>query len=162
VVVVLLPDNGRGYLSKIFNDEWMRANGFLSEAGRGATVGDVLRAKGALPQLITLAPADPVKRGIELMREFQISQIPVVERGEMVGSINEVAVMQLIYDHADVAHQPVKEVMARPFSVLDEMDEVEKAYKELSLGHGAVVVARKGSPVGVLTKMDIISYLSGS
>jgi cystathionine beta-synthase len=162
VVVVLLPDNGRGYLSKIFNDEWMRANGFLSEEGRGATVGDVLRAKGTQPQLITLAPSDPVKRGIELMREFQISQIPVVERGEMVGSINEVAVMQLIYDHADVAHQPVNEVMARPFSVLDELDEVEKAYKELSLGHGAVVVARKGSPIGVLTKMDIISYLSGS
>jgi cystathionine beta-synthase len=162
VVVVLLPDNGRGYLSKIFNDEWMRANGFLSEEGRGATVGDVLRAKGALPQLITLAPNDPVKRGIELMREFQISQIPVVERGEMVGSINEVAVMQLIYDHADVAHQPVKDVMARPFPVLDELDEVEKAYKELSLGHGAVVVARKGAPIGVLTKMDIISYLSGS
>jgi cystathionine beta-synthase len=162
VVVVLLPDNGRGYLSKIFNDEWMRANGFLSEEGRGATVGDVLRLKGALPPLITLKPDDPVKRGIELMREFQISQIPVVERGEMVGSINEVAVMQLIYDHADVAHQPLKDVMARPFPVLDELDEVEKAYKELSLGHGAVVVARKGSPVGVLTKMDIISYLSGS
>ena len=162
VVVVLLPDNGRGYLSKIFNDEWMRANGFLGEEGRGATVGDVLRAKGELPPLITLAPSDPVKRGIELMREFQISQIPVVNNGEMVGSINEVAVMQLIYDHADVAHQPVREVMARPFPVLDEADEVERAYKELSLGHGAVVVAHKATPIGVLTKMDIITYLSGS
>ena len=161
IVVVLLPDNGRGYLSKIFNDEWMRANGFLGEQGLGATVGDVLRAKGEL-QLVTLAPSDPVKRGIELMREFQISQIPVVDAGEMVGSINEVAVMQLIYDRADVAHQPVKEVMAKPFPVLEERDEVEKAYKALSLGHGAVVVSRKGIPVGVLTKMDIISYLSAN
>ena len=162
IVVVVLPDNGRGYLSKIFNDEWMRANGFLGEHGRSATVGDVLRAKGALPPLITLAPRDPVKRGIELMREFQISQIPVVDDGEMVGSINEVAVMQLIYDHADVAHQPVEDVMARPFPVLDENEEVERAYKELSIGHAAVVVARKGSPIGVLTKMDIITYLSSS
>ncbi|MBV8172293.1 MAG: pyridoxal-phosphate dependent enzyme, partial [Candidatus Eremiobacteraeota bacterium] len=162
VVVVLLPDNGRGYLTKIFNDEWMRANGYLGELGASATVGDVLRAKGELPPLITLAPSDPVKRGIELMREFQISQIPVVEGGNMVGSINEVAVMQLVYDHADVAHKPVKDVMARPFPVLDENGEIERAYKELSLGHGAVVVARKGSPVGVLTKMDIISYLSAS
>jgi len=162
VVVVLLPDDGRGYLTKIFNDEWMRANGFLGEEGVGATVGDVLRGKGELPPLITLAPGDPVKRGIELMREFQISQIPVVEHGEMVGSINEVAVMQLVYDHADVAHKPVKDVMARPFPVLDEHDEISRAYKELSLGHGAVVVARKGSPAGVLTKMDIISYLSGN
>jgi cystathionine beta-synthase len=161
IVVVLLPDNGRGYLSKIFNDEWMRANGFLGEQGLGATVGDVLRSKGEL-QLVTLAPSDPVKRGIELMREFQISQIPVVDAGEMVGSINEVSVMQLIYDRADVAHQPVKEVMAKPFPVLEERDEVEKAYKALSLGHGAVVVSRKGSPVGVLTKMDIISYLSAN
>ncbi|HME80520.1 MAG TPA: cystathionine beta-synthase [Candidatus Eremiobacteraceae bacterium] len=162
IVVVLLPDNGRGYLTKIFNDEWMRANGFLGEQGHGATVGDVLRAKGQLPPLITLAPGDPVKRGIELMREFQISQIPVVNGGEMVGSINEVAVMQLIYDRADVAHQPVKDVMARPFPVLDEFDQVERAYKELSLGHGAVVVSRKGLPTGVLTKMDIISYLSSN
>ena len=162
IVIVLLPDNGRGYLSKIFNDEWMRANGFLGEEGRSATVGDVLRVKGELPPLITLAPSDPVKRGIELMREFQISQIPVVQDGEMVGSINEVAVMQLIYDHADVAHQAVKDVMGRAFPVLEESDEVSKAYKELSLGHAAVVVARRGSPIGVLTKMDIISYLSGS
>jgi cystathionine beta-synthase len=162
IVVVLLPDNGRGYLTKIFNDEWMRANGFLGEQGPGATVGDVLRAKGQLPPLITLAPGDPVKRGIELMREFQISQIPVVDGGEMVGSINEVAVMQLIYDRADVAHQPVKDVMARPFPVLDEIDQVERAYKELSLGHGAVVVSRKGAPTGVLTKMDIITYLSAN
>jgi cystathionine beta-synthase len=164
IVVVLLPDNGRGYLSKIFNDEWMTANGFLGEQGRGATVGDVLRArgKGEPPPLITLAPEDPVKRGIELMREFQISQIPVVDHGEMVGSINEVAVMQLIYDRADVAHQAVKDVMGRPFPILDELDEVEKAYKELSLGHAAVVVARKGAPIGVLTKMDIIAHLSGS
>lgn len=160
IVVVVLPDNGRGYLSKIFNDEWMRANGFLGEQGRSAMVGDVLRAKGQLPPMITLAPDDPVKRGIELMREFQISQIPVVGGGEMVGSINEVAVMQLIYDHADVAHKPVKDVMAKPFPVLEESAEVERAYKELSLGHAAVVVARKGLPVGVLTKMDIITYLS--
>ena len=162
IVVVVLPDNGRGYMSKIFNDEWMRANGFLGEQGHGATVGDAMRAKGKLPPLITLAPSDPVKRGIELMREFQISQIPVVDKGEMVGSINEVAVMQLIYDRADIAHRAVEDVMGHPFPVLDEMDEVERAYKELSLGHAAVVVARKGSPVGVLTKMDIISYLSGN
>jgi cystathionine beta-synthase len=163
IMVVLLPDNGRGYLTKIFNDEWMRTNGFLGEQGRGARVSDVLAAKGELPPMITLSPEDPVKRGIELMREFQISQIPIVNAaGDMVGSINEVAVMQLIYDRADVAHSAVKDVMARPFPVLDELDEVERAFKELSLGHAAVVVARKGHPIGVLTKMDIISYLSAN
>ena len=162
IMVVLLPDNGRGYLTKIFNDEWMRANGFLGEEGLAATVGDVLRSKGELPKLITLSPADTVRHGVELMREFQISQIPVVENGEMVGSINEVAVMQLIFDHADIVHGVVKDVMGRPFPLLDEKEEVARAYKELSLGHAAIVVGHEGKAIGVLTKMDIINYLSGT
>ncbi len=160
IVVVLLPDNGRGYLSKIFNDEWMRTNGFLGEVGLAATVGEVLRAKGALPKLITVSPSDTVRRGVELMREFQISQIPVVENGDMVGSINEVAVMQLIFDHSDIVHAEVKDVMGRPFPLLDEKEEVSRAYRELSLGHAAVVVSHEAKAIGVLTKMDIINYLS--
>ena len=162
VMVVLLPDNGRGYMSKIFNDEWMRVNGFLGEAGHRATVGQVLRTKGAAPTMITVAPTDAVKRAVELMREFQISQIPVVDGGELVGSVNEVAVMQLIYDRSDIVHAEVREVMGQPFPVLGDDAEVEQAYKALSLGHAAIVVATGGTPVGVLTKMDIITYLSGN
>lgn len=162
VMVVLLPDNGRGYMSKIFNDEWMRANGFLGEGGHRATVGQVLRTKGTVPTMITVAPTDAVKRAVELMREFQISQIPVVDGGELVGSVNEVAVMQLIYDRSDIVHAEVREVMGQPFPVLGEDAEVEQAYKALSLGHSAVVVAKDGTPIGVLTKMDIITYLSGN
>jgi cystathionine beta-synthase len=162
VVVVLLPDSGRGYMSKIFNDEWMRANGFIGEEGRAATVGEVLRAKGLVPQLITLTPKDSVRRAVELMREFQISQIPVVDHGEIVGSINEVSVMQMVYDKADVVHSEVRDVMGKPFAVLDDLDPVEHAYKALSLGHAAVIVAHAGAPIGVITKMDIINYLSGA
>ena len=162
VMVVLLPDNGRGYLTKIFNDEWMRVNGFLGETGHRATVGQVLRAKGGVPTMITVSPTDAVKRAVELMREFQISQIPVMDGADQVGSVNEVAVMQLIYDRADIVHAEVREVMGRPFPVLAEDAEVEQAYKELSLGHSAVVVASGGRPVGVITKMDIITYLSGN
>jgi cystathionine beta-synthase len=96
------------------------------------------------------------------MREFQISQIPVMADGEMVGSVNEVAVMQLIYDRSDIVHAEVREVMGHPFPGLEDAAEVEQAYKALSLGHAAVVVAHAGKPVGVLTKMDIITYLSGN
>src|SRR5579864_3618912 len=162
VMVVLLPDNGRGYMSKIFNDEWMRANGFLGEGGHRATVGQVLRTKGAVPTMITVAPTDAVKRAVELMREFQISQIPVMGGDELVGSVNEVAVMQLIYDRADIVHAEVSEVMGKPFPVLADDAEIERAYKALSLGHSAVVVSSGGKPVGVLAKMDIITYLSGN
>jgi len=163
VLVVLLPDNGRGYLTKIFNDEWMKTNGFLGEQGRAATIGEVLRAKGQLPKLITLSAEDSVKRAIELMREYQISQLPVVDAGgSIVGSMNEVAVMQLVYDQGDIVHKHVKEVMARPFPVIDEREPVEKAYKELTLGHAAIVVSHRNLPSGVLTKMDLIAYLSGT
>ena len=162
VMVVLLPDNGRGYLTKIFNDEWMRANGFLGEGGRSATVGQVLRAKGGAPTMITVAPTDAVKRAVELMREFQISQIPVMDGAGLVGSVNEVAVMQLIYDRSDIVHAEVREVMGSPFPILSEDAEVEQAYKALSLGQGAVVVSSGGKPIGVITKMDIITYLSGN
>src|SRR5579863_3867724 len=162
VMVVLLPDSGRGYMSKIFNDEWMRANGFIGEEGRAATVGMVLHAKGKIPQLITLSPTDSVKRAVELMREYQISQIPVVEGPEIVGSVNEVSVMQMVYDKADVVHSEVRDVMGRPFAVLDDREPVEHAYKQLSLGHAAVLVAKLGTPVGVITKMDIINYLSAT
>ncbi|MBC5823825.1 MAG: cystathionine beta-synthase [Candidatus Eremiobacteraeota bacterium] len=161
VMVVLLPDNGRGYLSKLFNDEWMKANGFLGEEGRAATVGHVLRSKGQPAQFITLSPSDSVKRSVELMRQFQISQIPVVDRGAIVGSINEVAVMQLFYDRADIVHAEVKDIMGSPFPLLDEREEVEQAYRALSLGHAAIIVGHEETPVGVLTKMDIITYLSG-
>jgi len=162
VMVVLLPDSGRGYMSKIFNDEWMRANGFIGEEGRAATVGEVLRAKGPVPQLITLSPTDSVKRAVELMRQYQISQIPVVDHAEIVGSVNEVSVMQMVYDKSDVVHSEVRDVMGRPFAVLDDRDPVEHAYKALSLGHAAVIVAHLGAPIGVITKMDIINYLSGA
>ncbi len=162
VLVVVLPDNGRGYLSKVFNDDWMKANGFLGEEGPAATVGHVLRAKGDLARLITLSPADSVKRSVELMREFQISQIPVMEDSSNAGSINEVAVMQLIYDRADIVHSEVREIMGRPFPMLDQGEAVEQAYRALSLGHAAIIVSQDGRPSGVLTKMDIINYLSGS
>jgi predicted transcriptional regulator len=80
----------------------------------------------------------------------------------MVGSINEVAVMQLIFDHADIVHGEVQDVMGRPFPLLDEKEEVARAYKELSLGHAAIVVGHEGKAIGVLTKMDIINYLSAT
>jgi predicted transcriptional regulator len=76
--------------------------------------------------------------------------------------MNEVAVMQLVYDQADIVHAHVKDVMARPFPQLDEREPVDKAYKELTLGHAAIVVCHNGHPTGVLTKMDLIAYLSES
>jgi cystathionine beta-synthase len=162
IVVVIFPDSGRGYMSKIFNDEWMIANGFLSEGKRKATVGDVLRGKTPLPPMITVKPDDTVKTALDLLRKYEISQIPVVKGHEMVGSINDVGVMQAVFDQADIIHKPVSDVMNRPFPVLEQYAEIEKAYKLLTLANPAVVITDDGEPIGVLARQDIISYLSTS
>jgi cystathionine beta-synthase len=162
IVVVLFPDSGRGYMSKIFNDEWMIANGFLSEGKRKATVGDVLRGKTPLPPMITVKPDDTVKAALDLLRQYEISQLPVMNGREIVGSVNDVGVMQAVFDQADIIHKPVSDVMGRPFPALEQYEEIERAYKLLTLANPAVVVTDDGEPIGVLARQDIISFLSTS
>ena len=160
VLVVMMPDSGRGYMSKIFNDEWMRANGFLEDERRKDTVGDVLRTKQPLPPMITVTEQQAVKEALDLLRRFEISQLPVVRGDAVVGSINDVAVMQQVFDHADIVHKPVGEVMGRAFPMLEHDVEVERAYKLLTMANSAIVVTDGGKPVGVVTRQDIISFLS--
>ncbi len=162
VVVVIFPDSGRGYMSKIFNDDWMIANGFLAEDRRIATVGDVLRSKQPLPPMITVTQEDNVSVALDLLRRYGISQIPVMHDGEIVGSINDVAVMQAVFDRSDLLHKQVHAVMGRPFPKLEAIAEVDRAYKLLTLANSAIVVTDNGQPVGVLTRQDIISFLSTS
>lgn len=160
VMVVMMPDSGRGYMSKIFNDEWMHANGFLEDERRKDTVGDVLRTKQPLPPLITVTEQQPVKEALDLLRRYEISQIPVVRGTSVVGSINDVAVMQAVFDHNDIVHKPVGDVMGRPFPMLEHDVEVGRAYKLLTMANAAIVVTDGTKPVGVVTRQDIISFLS--
>jgi cystathionine beta-synthase len=162
VLVVMMPDSGRGYMSKIFNDEWMVANGFLAEDKRGATVGDVLRSKEPLPPLITVQDDDVVKNALDLLRRYEISQLPVLQGTQIVGSINDVAVMQAVFDRSDLLHKSVRAVMGRPFPSLDRNVEIDRAYKLLTLANSAILVTDAAQPVGVLTRQDIISYLSAN
>ena len=160
VLVVVFPDSGRGYMSKIFNDEWMIANGFLAEGKRVATVGDVLRSKEPLPPMITVRDDDVVGHALDLLRRFEISQLPVMRGSEIVGSVNDVAVMQAVFDRSDLLHKPVREVMGRPFPTLDTAAEIDRAYKLLTLANAAILVTDGANPVGVVTRQDVISFLS--
>jgi cystathionine beta-synthase len=162
IVVVLFPDSGRGYMSKIFNDEWMIANGFLAEGKRKATVGDVLRGKTPLPPMITVKPDDTVRTALDLLRKYEISQLPVTNGHDIVGSVNDVGVMQAVFDQSDILHKPVSEVMGRPFPALEQHEDLEKAYKLLTLANPAVVITDDGEPIGVLARQDIISFLSST
>jgi cystathionine beta-synthase len=162
VLVVVFPDSGRGYMSKIFNDDWMIANGFIAEGKRKATVGDVLRSKEPLPPLITVEETDVVRTALDLLRRFEISQIPVMHGHDVIGSVNDVAVMQAVFDQSDLLHKEVREVMGRPFPKLETSAEIDRAYKLLTLANPAIVVVNGSEPVGVLTRQDIISYLSSN
>jgi cystathionine beta-synthase len=155
-----MPDSGRGYMSKIFNDEWMHANGFLEDERRKDTVGDVLRTKEPLPPMITVTQEQTVKEALDLLRRYEISQLPVTQGKDVIGSINDVAVMQAVFDHADIMHKPVSEVMGRAFPTLEHDVEVTVAYKLLTMANSAIVVTDAGNPVGVVTRQDIISFLS--
>jgi cystathionine beta-synthase len=162
IVVVIFPDSGRGYMSKIFSDDWMIANGFLADAKRRATVGDVLRSKTPLPPLLSVKPDDTVKTALDLLRQYEISQLPVMRGHEQVGSVNDVGVMQAVFDHADIIHQPISDVMGRAFPTVEQFEEIERAYKLLTLANPAIVVTDDGEPIGVLTRQDIITFLSTS
>jgi cystathionine beta-synthase len=162
VLVVIFPDSGRGYMSKIFNDDWMIANGFISEGARGPTVGDVLHAKQPLPPLIVVEEHAVVKEALDLLRKYEISQLPVMRDHEVIGGINDVAVMQAVFDHADILHKEVREVMGRAFPTLDVNERLDAAYKLLALANSAIVATDGGKAIGVLTRQDVISFLSSN
>jgi cystathionine beta-synthase len=162
LVVVLLPDSGRGYLSKIFNDEWMQSKGFIPLPGHGMTVGEVLASKGETAAIITVNRKDTVDKAVRLMRANGISQVAVTgDDGDVIGSIQEITALQLVFDHVNITTKKVSDVMGSPFPKLEKNVEIEKGIKALSLGASALIVTDDLKPIGLLTKTDFITYLSG-
>jgi cystathionine beta-synthase len=163
VIVVLMPDGGRGYLSKIYSEEWMRDNGFMPAPEHSYYVNDLMARKadrGKFPPLITVKPEDSIKTAIELMEEHHIDQLPVVTQpGQNVGHINDVVAMQVVYERKDPDQVRVSDVMGKPFPQLDLHIEIDELYKTFRLGNAMVVVTDQGKACGVLTRFDIMSHL---
>ncbi len=163
VIVVLIPDGGRGYLSKIYSDDWMRDSGFMPAPEHSYYVNDLMLRKadrGKFPPLITVKPEDPIKHAIDLMEEHHIDQLPVVTKpGDNVGHINDVVAMQVVYERKDPAKVRVSDVMGKPFPQLDLHAEIDALYKTFRLGNAMVVVTDQGKACGVLTRFDIMSHL---
>jgi cystathionine beta-synthase len=165
VVVVLLPDSGRGYLSKIFNDEWMQSYGFLHAEGE-RTVGDVLRAKtGELPALVHTHPNETLRDAIEILREYGVSQMPVVKAeppvvsGEVAGSVSERDLLELLFTGKAHLADSVEQHMGPGLPLVGSGEPVATARTELELSD-AVLVVDDGKPVGVLTRADLLSFLA--
>ncbi|MGH9171227.1 MAG: cystathionine beta-synthase [Acidimicrobiales bacterium] len=165
VVVTLVPDSGRGYLSKLYNDEWMADHGFLRD--RGLTVADLLERKGAtLPELIHVHPDETARQAIGIMQEYGISQLPVVQaepplvEAEVIGAVLERELMQRAFKEASLLDKSVREVMAPPMPTVGSGESVDVAVQRLE-DAPAVIVIDHGHPVGVLTRTDALSFLAG-
>jgi cystathionine beta-synthase len=169
IVVVLLPDGGRNYLSKVYNDEWMRANGLLATTGAFARVGDLLEERHhgpGLPDVILTRTTDRVGAAIDLLQLYGISQLPVSEQPEgdaldgIVGSVSEKGLLDRAYRNPEVVGRTVGEVMDRPLPLLGVEASVDEAFALLSDGAAGLLAVRNGHPAGVVTKLDLLEYLA--
>jgi len=164
VVVVLLPDGGRGYLSKIFDDTWMASYGFIHQDG-GRTVGEVLKAKaGDLPTLVHTHPTETVRDAIEILREYGVSQMPVVNAeppvvlGEVVGSVSERDLLTALFVGTALLADPVSKHMSATLPLIGSGEPVSSARHILET-EDAFLVINDGKPVGVLTRADLLGFL---
>jgi cystathionine beta-synthase len=165
VVVVLLPDGGRGYLSKIFNDEWMARYGFLRPDSGESTVADVLAGKdGGLPTLVHVHPSETVREAIDLMREYGVSQLPVlraeppVVTGEVAGSIAERDLLDALFTGQAALHDMVEPHMGPPLPMIGGGQPVAEAVAVLEKSPAAMVLI-DGKPAGVITRQDLLAHL---
>jgi cystathionine beta-synthase len=166
VVVVIIPDSGRGYLSKVYDDEWMSDYGFLSVVGQ--TAGDILLRKSAdLPALVHVHLDETVRDVIATMREFEVSQVPVVRAepplrtsSEVAGSVAERELMGRAFSDPAVLDRPVADVMSPPLPSVGLGEPVDVVVSALDSAT-AVLVLDAGHPVGILTRTDLLAFLTG-
>jgi cystathionine beta-synthase len=165
VVVVLLPDSGRGYLGKIFNDRWMRSYGF-SEVADERTVGDLLAGKnGSLPDLVHAHPSDTVRDVVKIMAKYGVSQMPVlsaeppVVMGEVVGAIEEKALLEQVFSGAAQMTDPVARFTGPPLPLIGLNESIARARRSLEK-NDALLVTEGGKPAAVVTRHDLLAFLS--
>ena len=166
VVVVLLPDSGRGYLSKIFNDEWMSDYGFLDTSSSEGVVRDVLARKGAqMPELVHVHPDETVASAIAVLREYGVSQMPVVKQeppvmaAEVVGAVVERDLLDALFTGRATSDDLLEAHMSAPLPVVGAGEALSSLMVALQ-GADAAVVLDDGKPTGVVTRQDLLAYLS--
>jgi len=166
-VLTILPDSGRSYLSKFLDDNWMIEHGFLERSAKAPTVRELLRAKGGeTPALLTISAHQKVAEAIAVMEQYSISQLPVVRDGEVsslsdvIGSLQDRALLDLVFKNADALHEDVAIAMQGPLTTIDADESVDEIVTALTGGVKAVVVADGGRPIGVVTRSDLLEYLA--
>ncbi len=160
LIVTVLCDTGERYLSKVFNDEWLRENQIL-EAER-VTVGRLVEAKeNGAPPLIHVAPQATVRQALNLMSTYNVSQLPVLDGADGVGAVSEQALMAKALEDPNVLDSPVRELMDPPFPVVDSDWPVDRLTILLSRETPAALVRREGRLAGIVTRYDVLHQLAG-
>jgi cystathionine beta-synthase len=167
VIVVLLPDSGRGYLTKVFNDAWLGQYGFATEADSDSrTVGEVLRGKsGQLPDLVHTHPSETIAEAVHILQEYGVSQMPVVRAeppivaAEVAGSVSERALLDALFAGTAKLTDPVEDHMSAPLPSIGSTSPAREAVHLLEKADAALV-HEDGKPVGVLTRQDLLAFLA--
>ncbi|MGH2443794.1 MAG: cystathionine beta-synthase, partial [Chloroflexota bacterium] len=168
-LVVLFPDSGRSYLSKVYNDQWMQDNGYLERLPATLRVHDLLTSRQRqVPELVAVDPSETVGRAIDMLQEYSISQMPVAHwtnghsTGDIVGSIQEKSLLARVFREPDIVESQVSEVMDAPLDTIDILQEMEALIGTL-LGEEAALIATQGEqPVGVITRSDLLEFIAHS
>src|SRR5436190_667914 len=169
-VLTMLPDSGRSYLSKFYDDNWMLEHGFVERRAQLPTVDALLTSKRVeevhVPELVTISAHQKVGEAIDVMQRYSISQLPVVRDGELgsladvIGSLQDRDLLDRIFKNPDTLHDDVANVMQPPLAAVEAGSTLEEVFSTLTGPRNAVVVAKHGRPVGVLTRSDLLEYLA--
>jgi cystathionine beta-synthase len=169
-VLTILPDSGRSYLSKFYDDNWMLQYGFLERQAPAPTIEEVLRFKRSeeheVPDLVTIESHQKIGQAIDLMQRYSISQLPVVRDGstdslaDVVGSLQERGVLDRVFKNPDALNEDVAVAMQPPLAAVDITDSLDQVFADLSGPNAAVLVSGAGRPVAILTRSDLLEYLA--
>jgi cystathionine beta-synthase len=167
-VLMMIPDSGRNYLSKFYDDNWMLEHGFLERQAPVPTVDEVLHAKhgSELPDLVTISAHQKVGEGIDTMQRYGISQLPVTRDGsceslaDVIGSLQDRALLERVFATPDVLHEDVATAMQPPLGAVETSATLEDVFATLSGGSNAIVVCEDDRPIGVLTRSDLLEFLA--
>jgi cystathionine beta-synthase len=157
LVVALGCDTGRNYLSKFFDDGWLSANKLSFAEAPTHSVGDLLKKRGDR-KLVTIAPDATAEQAIQLMEATGISQLPVMDGGKPVGSVQEVSLARILHDGKDPTQVAISDVMGRPLPVIDVRTHLDEAYRLLLAGYTGVLATSEGQVVDIVTRIDLIHY----
>ncbi len=168
-VLTMIPDSGRNYLTRFFDDKWMREHGFADRAAPLPTLDAVLAAKAVdehIPAFVTIGSHQKVGEAIDVMQRFSISQLPVVRDGEpqsitdVIGALQDRDLLERVFRNPDALHEDVVVAMQPPLPAVDVSQSLDDVFGTVTGGTNAVVVARDGKPIGVLTRSDLLDYLA--